>query len=397
METGIVEEMVVPRKRLSQKFYQNDPFLSLLKDHLRLSSVSYAMWIAAASLLVLVLVPYLLPGPKSGFSPGMAYAQTGLLEACVILPLGGLLYILIPDLFAELVSSLEGNGVIDAQDPRYQQFIQRMALWVSSPAWTLLGALSVIAYWLFRLSYRTDLVSTLPVSDSARMFYRILELMLYSPVLFGASVTVGRMLSGLFFSGQLFYRFDLNINPLHEDQVGGLNMVGRNLIGGILFATVIGFAAIGLNLSMQNGLGLNDSNRPEVLALKLIYVLLVPLFFFCWLWAPHQALLKARQRLLRPLADEFKTSLAYSTKSLKTTDKGDDAASLKSQVDRLMEIKRQYDFLQDAFPTWPLPNRTVKNLIATASLPTIPPVLAILLPMLFPGMPDFILKILQHL
>jgi hypothetical protein len=109
------------------------------------------------------------------------------------------------------------------------------------------------------------------------------------------------------------------------------------------------------------------------------------------LWAPHQALLKARERALRPLAEAFKRNFLSSVKTEEM-----DTAAVKVQGERLMEINRQYEFLQSVFPTWPLPRQTVRNLVATASLPTISSILSIMMPLLFPNLPAGILEILKH-
>jgi hypothetical protein len=49
---------------------------------------------------------------------------------------------------------------------------------------------------------------------------------------------------------------------------------------------------------------------------------------------------------------------------------------MKNRTDLLAEIKKQYELVNESFPLWPLPVQTVKNLVATASLPVISPILA---------------------
>ena len=52
------------------------------------------------------------------------------------------------------------------------------------------------------------------------------------------------------------------------------------------------------------------------------------------------------------------------------------AEAIKAKTERLVEIKRQYDLVRDTYPVWPLPDQTLKRLVATASLPALSPFLS---------------------
>jgi hypothetical protein len=58
---------------------------------------------------------------------------------------------------------------------------------------------------------------------------------------------------------------------------------------------------------------------------------------------------------------------------------GESADDIKAKTERLIGIKRQYDLVRDTYPIWPVPNQTLKRLVATSSLPAISPLLSGLL------------------
>lgn len=387
---------------LTLQFYRRDPVMVFLRDRLGLTTRGAVVGIILLSVLIMLVVPLLLPRDPNALATQaeslssvdprtpqgiISLLKSTLLEGGVVLPLAVLLYFLLPGLFAEQFTDLAQNGVISKapSSKEFARFLRRAAVWIDSPIWAVLGLAVVGAYWFFRLNYCCDFSSNLPTSHAWQVFNRILLLVNYTLPLYGGGLTIGRLAAGLYFTGYLFQNFELEVNLLHPDKAGGLGIVGRNLIGGILFAVLLGLAAVGIGL-VAVGTDPLVTSRPEGPALGLVYLILTPLLLFFWLWIPHRALLRARKRALLPLSEAFQKAYAGPGGLAPS-----DPAALKAHTDRLMEIKRQYDFIEDAFPTWPLPRPVVRNLLATASLPTISSILTLV----FPNMPEIIRGLLK--
>jgi hypothetical protein len=82
------------------------------------------------------------------------------------------------------------------------------------------------------------------------------------------------------------------------------------------------------------------------------------------MWSPHRALLRAREAALEPLSDEFQ-NVSVDTSGQKNIE------TIKSKTDHLVEIKRQYEFIRDLFPVWPLNTIALRSLLATSILPAV--------------------------
>jgi hypothetical protein len=165
--------------------------------------------------------------------------------------------------------------------------------------------------------------------------------------------------------GRFFRSFKIQVNPLSPDGAGGIGFVGQMLIDSALIATAFGAAATGLvyvNLAAGN----NPLGRVEIIILSLIYLVLTPLLFFSLMWAPHRALIRAREDALKPLADEYRQ---VSLQEIHSKKKNIDA--IKSKTDHLIEIKRQYQLIEETFPVWPLDTRSLRGLLATSILPAV--------------------------
>jgi hypothetical protein len=178
-------------------------------------------------------------------------------------------------------------------------------------------------------------------------------------------VTLGRILVGIPFIGRFFQSFNIQINPLSPDGAGGIGFVGQMLIISALIATAFGVAATGL-VYVNLAAGHNPLGRVEIIILSAVYLVFTPLLFYNLLWSPHRALIRAREDALKPLADEYRQ---VSLQDIRSGKKNVDA--IKSKTDHLVEIKRQYQLIEETFPVWPLDTRSLRGLLATSILPAV--------------------------
>lgn len=355
---------------LAARFYRRDPLLRLLLDRWRFNGVLAYLTAALAGVSAQIILPLIF---RHSLKPGDIMAI--LVQSLGIMPLGAVLYVIVPGMLAGLFTRLHEHLVIPAPQPGEEKdsytLFQEEAANAADARWLLmLGLGAALAYALYRFMAKVPGDNTLEFAGAQRFWILLALQLVYAPLLFGAVTTTGRLITGMIFTRRLFQRFEVESKALSPDGAGGLGILGGLLIRSLLIATVLGAAAAAIIIP-GIAAGRQLQGRPETIALWGIYLVFTPLIFSCWLWAPHQALLRARARAVKPLTDEFQRILS---EGLPAQEEG--AAAMKNRTELLAEIKKQYDLVNDSFPLWPIPVRTVKNLVATASLPVISPVLA---------------------
>jgi hypothetical protein len=368
---------------LARRLYQRDPLLVLVRDKLHIGLGWSTAGMALLTGGVILGWPALLksPEPSGGF-------VVGLVQSFIIFPLGILIYMLLPGFLAGLFTTLQEKKAIgDRRQAGVESYDRFLARWIDSAnnAWWMAIALGlVLLYWLYRLFANVPGDVTLLTPKGLRTWQRLTILLVYTPVMYGAALSLVRLVIGVIFTQRLFHLFKIRVNPLNPDGAGGLGVIGQKLTISVLFATALGAGATGM-IIFDISAGHNPFLRPETWALGAIYLALTPLLFATWLWLPHRALLEAREEALKPLADEFLHAMSQAEPSHE-----DDAQAIKAKTERLAEIKRQYEFLRDTFPTWPLQNNALNRLVATSGLPLI----SSLVSGLIPGARDAILRLL---
>lgn len=351
-------------KNLVLKICQNDPLFTFLSRKRQLKPGKLALGIAILSCAALWTELSLAKLPFSQSVPIVSF------QAFVIFPLCVILYFAVPNFLAKPFMILEradsiGEGLETEDEEQYSQFRARMISSLGSFVWIGLAAIMILYYWYYRLFTSVPSDPSQLIAEPTRTLIRIALLVIYSPLLYMGILTLGRILVGVPLIGRFFRSFQIQVNPLSPDGAGGIGFVGQMLIDSALIATAFGAAATGLvyvNLAAGN----NPLGRVEIIILSLIYLVLTPLLFFSLMWAPHRALVRAREAALKPLADEYRE---VSLQEIHSRKKNVDA--IKSKTDHLIEIKRQYQLIEETFPVWPLDTRSLRGLLATSILPAV--------------------------
>ena len=348
---------------LAQEFCQRDLLFRLLNERLRLQPSKVALITAILTCAALWTELSL---------AGMPFSQSGFLvsfQAFVIFPLAVILYFAVPEFLAKPFAILEKSESMDESSVHaggsYGLFREKMISSVDNFAWLGLAVLMVVYYWYYRLFTNVPSDPSRLLPAEIRVWMRIVLLLMYSPLLYMGVLTLGRVLVGLLFIGRFFQSFRIKVNAMSPDGAGGIGFVGQMLVVSALIATAFGAAATGLvyvNLAAGN----NPLGRLEIVILGLIYLILTPLLFDSLMWAPHRAMLRAREEALKPLAEEYQKVSAQRIRSGKGS-----VEAIKSKTDHLLEIKRQYELIRDSFPVWPLDTRSLRSLLATSIIPAV--------------------------
>jgi hypothetical protein len=346
-----------------QQIYKRDPFFILLVQRLKVNQPAF---IFAVSFLMLLIneAPILL-----GITTEAASATIGtyLLQSLVIFPLTLALYFETPKFISGLFTQLK--TFIHEDDPSgqetYDEFLAQFIKTLNNPGWLVLELVIIAFYWVYRLTWNVQDDITLKILPNLRTIYRLVFLTLYTPLIYAGFQTLYRIILAAIYTGKQFREFRLQVDPISPDGAGGIGIVGRVLTISLLIATVVGVAVTVMTFLNLAGGG-NPLERFEIVTLGIIYVVFLPLIFMNWLWFPHQAMLDARERVLQPLAYEFKLVSAQGI-SLKS----ETTEAIVARTERLTEIKRQYELIRDTFPVWPLQVQPLRSLLATSFLPAI--------------------------
>lgn len=360
----------------ARDLYSHDPLLVLFRDQLRLNTVMGTIVVVSSVLIATAGVLFgLATFAGTTFDLGPAFGNTirALLQTLIFPAFAGI-YLLLPNAIATLFNSLENNGVIgeyrrQSTPMTYASFVQKLVAWLNNSWWSVLAVVIIALLWLYRLLVIEPQVIDTSAHAHQQYWLRITILILYSPMLYCLFLSIIRIIIALVFSNWLFHAFTIKINPLHPDGYAGLGALGTLLIISSVMMAAMAIAAMVMNSSFLLS---NDNlySRAEAIILALLYLMLAPSLLLGWILLPHHVMQEARDAVLQPLANEFQAAL------VDTVPKGkEDAATLKEETDRLNELKRRYELIQQTYPTWPLAIENVRRLTATITLPALLPIL----------------------
>jgi len=314
------------------------------RDALTAGIVS-AGWTALAA-VVLVLRPALFLTGDLASQEAEALAR--LSWVVLVLPAGLYVYFWLPRSLASLVSDLVDRGVIVRRDNDSSESVENLAaghdrVSYSGSSMMAIGVavLTIGAYWLYKLMGLPE--DTTPGSR-AQM---ILDLLVYTPPIYAAALTVSRLVAGIVITNELFRRYAVAPHPLHPDGAGGLSPLGNRVALLVVAATLIGAAVVIINL-LGIRAGRPSLASPETLLTAGGLFVLAPIVLWGWLRTPHRAMLEARDRVLMPISERFEQL------SLRPLPARAPSADLRESTDLLTELQRREQVIRDSYPTWPI-------------------------------------------
>ncbi|MFZ0748159.1 MAG: hypothetical protein WAM70_02280, partial [Pyrinomonadaceae bacterium] len=194
------------------------------------------------------------------------------LRKILIIAFGLSVYFLQPGWIADLFNGLEKNRVIvrsRSGDYDYDDFQSDRIRRVDSRLCTVLGFLFLVAFWIRRL---------LTYSHKRSLWLELAALFIvYALPYYAFVVTLTKFCLALFSTKRLFDLFEVRVNPLHIDGVGGFRPIGRILLKyAIVLAVFVSLATAGRILSSIDDFRL-ILGRSEVL-MALLATACFPLF-----------------------------------------------------------------------------------------------------------------------
>ncbi len=353
----------------AQRLYQHDPLLVLLKDRCHLNT----FWICAGVIVLpgSVFLFWWLGWARTVAAWNVDNTLSALLQTFILFPVIFLIYLLIPGSITGLFSTLKMNEVIGEPHKHlsgtktYATFMQQMITWTDNIGWTIAIIFLVVCYALYRL-LMLEPASLSPVP----YWMRACAIIIYLPLMYVTGISVIRIVLALIFTNWLFYRFPLQVKPLHPDGAGGLGAMGHLLWAsvGVMLWEVLLLVASALS---RNLIWLSLS---EMILLGAIYIALTPALLIGWLLFPHYMMVKARNEMLQPLTDAYQQAFMQSLSS-----NDFDTRNLVSETRRLTILKQRYDLVHDTFPIWPLETAALSRIGVTVVLPLLLPIITSLI------------------
>lgn len=169
--------------------------------------------------------------------------------------------------------------------------------------------------------------------------------------------------------------YDVTVKPFDPDEAGGLGSIGKYIQTSILF--VIGIGVLAALFALEVALaGASILERWDVLGLFIIYAVLAPLSLIVPTTHARNAMRRARQKALEPIAEQIQDTLEKARSTINSKASTEVISNLNQ---RLTELQKHYELVLKSFPVTPITIRSLRNFSFTAALPLISGIISIAL------------------
>jgi len=267
-------------------------------------------------------------------------------------------------ILSQIFRQLEEKGVLGRTNSQVQEAnadkIEVVFRRATHPVISLLALIFVAGYWGWRIASTSD---QSPVQNTYWFqikWYLPLYISAWSLALYALYVAIIRQIVFIAELSTLFRNAEIQINPLDADEVGGLAPVSHLISGTLVF--LIGFGLL-VSLYILVGYyyhGPNIFHRLDILAAFAIYVVLAPFGLFVPTLAVRDAMLRARSKILAPIAEEFRNIIEQGNLA---------DQNFKEQNTRLKELQERYNTIVETYPVVPLSKSLLRLFSLAASIP----------------------------
>jgi len=227
------------------------------------------------------------------------------------------------------------------------------------PAILWMALISVAGFWSLRFYFQSGLFRTTGTYWFEVKWDLPFYLLGWSVALYVLYVAILRQFVFIANFWALFRKADLEINPLDPDEVGGLGAISQFI--SIILAVVIGFGLListFMFISYQRHVNLFE--RGDTVSAVVLYLILAPFAMLASTLSVRNAMLRARAKILAPIADEFRKLM----EGARITD-----ADFKGQNEHLQDLQARYRIIMDTYPVTPLSKSLLRIFGLVASVP----------------------------
>lgn len=161
-------------------------------------------------------------------------------------------------------------------------------------------------------------------------------------------------------------RFTITLNAAHSDNACGLRSIFRvtTILNVILFLAGIYLSLIVIDKWVVQDVGLfGDISGPVMLAM---YALTAPILFFLPLWAPHNAMWKAKEDFIQPVCQKLENNI---------NQLNEPGESDEDKLTLLSRLREERLHLLKQIPVWPFDIRSLNAFFGAIIMPVVPTVL----------------------
>ncbi|MGD9369377.1 MAG: hypothetical protein PVH87_26955 [Desulfobacteraceae bacterium] len=154
---------------------------------------------------------------------------------------------------------------------------------------------------------------------------------------------------------------NVNVNPMHPDQAGGLLPLGQYALKSTYIIALAGIVAALAEYSLYTRGILFTFHYFHIVIL--IYLIVAPVAFFAPLGTARNAMLNAKNQLLLKISEQFNEDFSEAYKELEGS-----VEELKTTIDKVEQLQR-IQALTVSFPVWPFDITTLRRFALTVSSP----------------------------
>ncbi len=241
----------------------------------------------------------------------------------------------------------------------------------------LLVVLLLAAFWTYEIGFGwpQQITANGPQYWMEVRWYFPLHILSWTIGLYAVFTLAIRQIVIVFGVSAVLRNFDLNVKPFDPDEAGGLGSVGNYIKTSILFVIGIGTLAALFAVEVAAA-GARILERFDVLGLFIIYLILAPLSLVTPTVQARNAMLRARQAALEPIANQIQETLEKARNTISSKVSTEDITNLNQ---RLTELQRYYELVLRGFPVTPMTIRSLRNFSFTAFLPLVSGIISIAL------------------
>ncbi len=361
-----------------------DPLARFLRRSLRLSPLSFGLWVFFLDLVVDAWLGYryhVWLSPGAAIYPGLLQDFTALVVDFGSIPIIAGLYLWSTEGATQLFQRLQQSGVFQSPAVIPQTVEKSRPRFESKWVFYLICILSVL-YAVSQLAAYENWVpwksaggylNLAPVTAYYRSPFWLLNFYTFLFAIYNIVITVTALRS-------LFRTRGIRILPLHPDKCGGVVSISQYTL-----MIAYGIASAGLVISGATVFALRTDtlgqSYPIILGI-VAYLILAPVLFFWPLGTVHAAMQEAKDSQLLRLAKRLND--VY----VRMNSKDQSEKDLEQDLKLHEEIRKLYDFAQ-GFPVWPFDINNLRRFFAVITAPLIPALISYVI--------DFVTTYLLHL
>jgi len=359
-----IEKQTNITNKLLPYFIGNEPLANLMVGKLNLTPIQAGLigltWGWFISLVYAFISNTLLP--RNGFTALLQDYEYIITETGILLLVWGY-FVWIVRAPAEVLQNLEETKIINFSEKtlEYTTRAFRKRVFEIIPALT-----AICVGILYVMSLR---VTPLRWLNSSLTFLVLRTILVVIPSVFAGGVIIFR----IFVNARVFRIIlkDVNLHPLHPDRAGGLYSLGHYALTTTYLIAIAGCLGAILEYGAYVGNFLGTAYFAHIV--MVLYVFIAPLSFFVPLSAAHDAMRRAKDRLILQIARQFNQDFLVATENLSVP-----TNNLKNSVDKVQQL-RDLSSIAETFPVWPFDLGTIRRFVIAIGSPIITIAISILI------------------